>query len=70
MLPNRQLSQAFTDPMTPLCPVCKEPMKEHRRSFRCEPCRQFIVFFNVSDASQYVPSRAEREHSAKNEKRD
>jgi hypothetical protein len=40
--------------MTPLCPVCKEPMKEQGRSFRCEPCRQFIVFFDVPDASIYI----------------
>jgi hypothetical protein len=42
------------DPMTPLCPVCKEPMKEQGRSFRCEPCRQFIVFFEMPDASIYI----------------
>src|ERR1017187_9614617 len=43
--------------MTPLCPVCKELMKEHGRSFRCELCRQFIVFFDVSDASSYNSKR-------------
>jgi hypothetical protein len=41
------------NPMTPLCPVCEEPMKEHGRAFQCEPCRQIIIFFAVSDASPY-----------------
>jgi hypothetical protein len=40
--------------MTPLCPVCEEPMKEHGRAFQCEPCRQIIIFFAVSDASPYL----------------
>jgi hypothetical protein len=29
-------------------------MKEHGRAFQCEPCRQTIIFFAVSDASPYV----------------
>jgi len=29
-------------------------MKEHDRAFQCEPCRQIIIFFAVSDASPYV----------------
>jgi hypothetical protein len=40
--------------MPPLCPVCEEPMKEHGRAFQCEPCRQTIIFFAVSDASPYI----------------
>lgn len=44
--------------MTPLCLVCKEPMKEQGRTFQCGPCRQIIVFFKVSDASPYIhPAR-------------
>jgi hypothetical protein len=50
----------FHDAMTPPCPVCEQPMKEHGkpygRAFRCEPCRQFIIFFAVSDASPYIAS--------------
>jgi hypothetical protein len=29
-------------------------MKEHGHAFQCEPCRQIIIFFAVSDASPYV----------------
>jgi hypothetical protein len=29
-------------------------MKEHGRAFQCEPCRQTIIFFAVSDASPYI----------------
>jgi hypothetical protein len=29
-------------------------MKEQGRAFQCEPCREIIVFFAVSDASPYV----------------
>jgi tRNA(Ile2) C34 agmatinyltransferase TiaS len=47
--------------MTPLCPVCKESMKEHGRTFQCEPCRQIIIFFHVSGASPYIPIGSERE---------
>jgi len=54
-------------PMTPFCPVCKEPMKEHGRSFQCEPCRQFMVFFDVSDVLSNAPTSAQREHPEKTE---
>jgi hypothetical protein len=40
--------------MIPRCPVCDEPMKQHGRAFRCEPCREIIIFFDVSDASPYI----------------
>jgi hypothetical protein len=40
--------------MTPPCPVCEEPMKERGRTFQCEPCRQIVIFFTVSDASPYI----------------
>jgi hypothetical protein len=40
--------------MTPLCPACREPMEERGRAFQCEPCREIIIFFAVSDASPYV----------------
>jgi tRNA(Ile2) C34 agmatinyltransferase TiaS len=44
--------------MTPPCPVCKKSMKECGRTFQCEPCREIIIFFEVSDASPYVhPNR-------------
>jgi hypothetical protein len=29
-------------------------MKEHGRGFRCEPCREIIVFFDVSGASLLI----------------
>jgi tRNA(Ile2) C34 agmatinyltransferase TiaS len=40
--------------MTPLCPACDKPMTAHGRAFLCEPCRQIIIFFDVSDASPYT----------------
>jgi hypothetical protein len=33
-------------------------MEKHGRAFQCEPCRQIIIFFNVSDASLYVAAGA------------
>jgi hypothetical protein len=42
--------------MPPMCPVCIKPMKEYDRAFQCDPCRQIIIFFEVSDASRYIPS--------------
>jgi hypothetical protein len=44
----------------PHCPMCNEPMKEHGRVFICEPCRQFIIFLEVSDTSPYVESLGQR----------
>jgi hypothetical protein len=29
-------------------------MKEQGRVFECEPCREIIIFFAVSDASPYI----------------
>jgi len=29
-------------------------MKEQGRTFQCEPCREIIIFFAVSDASPYL----------------
>jgi len=40
--------------MTILCPTCEQPMKEYDRAFRCEPCREIIIFFTVSDTSPYI----------------
>lgn len=40
--------------MTPHCPMCCAPMKQDNRAFRCEPCRQIIIFFAVSETSPYV----------------
>ena len=48
------VGSATINPMTPLCPVCEKPMKEHGRAFQCEPSRQIIIFFAVSDVSPYV----------------
>jgi hypothetical protein len=44
----------FCNPMTPLCPVCAEPMKPNGRAFQCEPCRQIIIFLGVLDALPYL----------------
>jgi hypothetical protein len=33
-------------------------MKEYGRAFQCEPCRQTIIFFAVSDASPYIAAGA------------
>jgi len=32
-------------------------MKERGRAFQCEPCREIIIFFAVSDASPYAEAR-------------
>jgi hypothetical protein len=40
--------------MTPRCLECDKPMKEHGRAFRCEPCRQFIVFFEAPETSPFL----------------
>jgi hypothetical protein len=32
-------------------------MKEYDRAFQCEPCREIIIFFAVSDASPYIAAR-------------
>jgi hypothetical protein len=29
-------------------------MKKQGRTFQCVPCREFIIFFAVSDASPYI----------------
>jgi len=39
--------------MTPRCP-------KQGGSFGCEPCRQIIIFFEVSDASPYLALAAQR----------
>jgi hypothetical protein len=33
-------------------------MEKHGRAFQCEPCRQIIIFFHVSDASPYIAAGA------------
>jgi hypothetical protein len=33
-------------------------MKEYDRAFQCEPCREIIIFFAVSDASPYIAAGA------------
>ena len=42
--------------MTPHCPVCNEPMKQHGRVYQCEPCRQIIIFLDVSGCTPYTAS--------------
>ena len=51
------LASAVGNQMTPLCPACEQPMKECDRAFQCEPCREIIIFFTVSDASPYIAAR-------------
>jgi hypothetical protein len=48
------IARAQAAGMTPRCPVCEEPMVKQGGSFGCEPCRQIIIFFEVSDASPYL----------------
>jgi hypothetical protein len=48
--------------MTPPCPACDGPTKDHGRTFHCEPCREIIIFFAVSDASPYIAAGAVRVH--------
>jgi tRNA(Ile2) C34 agmatinyltransferase TiaS len=45
----------------PLCPACNEPMKEHGRAFRCEPCRQIIAFYKVPTRSPYISMTSGRQ---------
>jgi hypothetical protein len=35
-------------------------MKEHGRTFQCEPCREIIIFFTVSNASPYIAASTDR----------
>jgi hypothetical protein len=35
-------------------------MKEQGRAFQCEPCREIIIFFAVSDASPYIAASTAR----------
>jgi hypothetical protein len=35
-------------------------MKEQGRAFQCEPCREIIIFFAVSDASPYIAASTVR----------
>jgi hypothetical protein len=35
-------------------------MKEQGRAFQCEPCREIIIFFVVSDASPYIAASTAR----------
>lgn len=45
--------------MFPACPTCGKPMTaEAARSFRCEPCREIIRFFEVSPKLEF------RQHGA------
>jgi len=31
-------------------------MKAYDRAFQCDPCRQIIIFFEVSDTTHYIPN--------------
>jgi hypothetical protein len=64
------VASASMNPMTPSCPVCEEPMKKRSRPFRCEPCRQIIIFVAVSDASPYIASRRVSEEAMMRQGRD
>jgi hypothetical protein len=50
----RPLTEAFFEGQMIRCPLCKESMKKQGRTFQCDPCRQIIIFFTVSDASPYI----------------
>jgi tRNA(Ile2) C34 agmatinyltransferase TiaS len=51
------------------CPACEEPMVSDGRAFRCEACREIIIFFEVAETSPYMPAASQhpaqgREHTA------
>jgi hypothetical protein len=41
---------AYTVAMSVTCPVCKKQMRHQGRTFRCGPCRQFIILLRYGDA--------------------
>jgi tRNA(Ile2) C34 agmatinyltransferase TiaS len=59
---NKRLAAESLSPMTTLCPVCAKPMKQNGRAFQCEPCRQIVIFFRVSDTSPYLESKRQSDH--------
>src|ERR1700680_5096559 len=58
---TRERSRRFTGEMSPICPACRKPMHENNRLFACEPCRQIILFFDVSENSPYLSQRTGRD---------
>ena len=38
--------------MTPTCPACDGPMQKQGRTFLCQPCRQIMIFFKVSQVDE------------------
>jgi hypothetical protein len=51
-----QLAMATTIP----CPACNKPMEECDRTFKCESCRETIIFFAVKDAAPFIAAIADR----------
>jgi hypothetical protein len=54
---DRQKPSSAMHSLRVTCPACEKPMKEIGSAFHCEPCREIIIFFAVSDASPYVTAR-------------
>jgi hypothetical protein len=54
---RRDVILQISAPMTPVCPVCAEPMQQNGRAFQCEPYWQIVIFFKVSDASPYLETK-------------
>ena len=50
--------------MNPLCPSCLDEMSKTasaRAMFRCEPCREIVLFFDVwQDNDSQTPREAKR----------
>ena len=50
--------------MNPLCPNCSNEMPKtasSRNMFRCEPCREIVLFFDVwRDNDSKAPHHAQR----------
>jgi tRNA(Ile2) C34 agmatinyltransferase TiaS len=59
---NKRLAAESLSLMTTLCPVCAKPMKQNGCAFQCEPCRQIVIFFRVSDTSPYLESKRQSDH--------
>jgi hypothetical protein len=40
--------------VAPRCPACNQPMKEDGHAFRCEGCRQIILYFAVQETPTFA----------------
>jgi tRNA(Ile2) C34 agmatinyltransferase TiaS len=49
-------STEASNTVSPNCPACNERMKGDGRAFRCEPCRQILLFFAVHEMTTFVPA--------------